>query len=107
MTAKVKRARQSAPRVAILKRPHRVGCSAVRSVRDGYWTSPWWEGAGRVVVYADAAGRAVRRGFRRWLVLECNSTGCHARAWIRLDAIAEMAERALARTPARARRKRP
>lgn len=70
---------------------HEADCDAVRmTTLDVWyrWNSPWWMPSKRSVT-ADALGRSglKRHGWRRWLILECNSTSCPARAIVLEDDI--------------------
>lgn len=60
----------------IIKREHAKGCSALRQVAAGRWSTPW--ALTGQVVRLDSIGR--RNGFRIWTVAVCNSVRCTARA---------------------------
>lgn len=40
----------------------------------------------------DAAGRATRKGYRKWLVVRCNNIDCEGRAIVRGDLITDLVE---------------
>lgn len=50
------------------------------------------------VEWHDRLGRG-KSGYSQWLVLRCNCTSCEARALVRVDVIAEMANEALPTRP--------
>jgi hypothetical protein len=59
---------------------HRVGCAAVRAVRDGQWGTPW-SSCDSDGVWRDARGGHCGNS-HHWLRVRCNDADCPAKLLI-------------------------
>ena len=73
--------------------PHRDDCNGLRMVEEGFWDSAWW-----LTGECESRDAAGRKGARttRWIVIECNTTDCDARAIVREGFILATVEARLA-----------
>lgn len=73
--------------VTVEGQEHIEDCSALREVKAGRWGSPWWVPG--TSYYGDKLGRHKRGSSRRWLILQCNNTDCHAELMVEENSLVD------------------
>ncbi len=62
---------------------HVAECPALASVDAGDWDTPYWYPGGIVRRARDGSNR--KHGATRFLMIQCNSYGCHAEVLVKID----------------------